>query len=300
MIFTRLANTKGRWLMTVSGCLALAGLLACSFDPDGQFLDQQADAGLTEITELQVKSKFSNIKVTRNTETRTLWFVRDNGEEVVESSLNLNAPHDLLIDYTRFMFLSYLFQPKPKRVLIVGLGGGSMVHFMNHYDPRYQVDVVEIDPQIITIAANYFGVSSNNRVNIMNLDGFAYLKNTDARYDVIYMDAFLKPSNDTDETGVPIRLKTVKFYKEIQQKLNPDSVVVFNINPHAGIAEDIATIREAFPQVYEFRMRYGSVVVGSMSPKRMTPAAMTTAARQLENRFPRSLRFQSMAARLVR
>src|SRR5438105_978083 len=40
--------------------------------------------------ELDVRSKYSHIKVTRENNLRTLWFVRDSGEEVVESIVDLN------------------------------------------------------------------------------------------------------------------------------------------------------------------------------------------------------------------
>jgi spermidine synthase len=218
---------------------------------------------------------------------RTLWFVRDSGEEVVESQLRLDRPDDLLVEYTRFMFLSYLFRPKPEKVLIVGLGGGSMVHFLNAHDRNVKIDVVEIDEDIVNLVANrYFGVRSGGRVKINVADGAAYLKTTESRYDVIYMDAFLKPSNETDATGVPVRLKNVAFYKEVQKKLNPEGVVVFNLNPHAGLEEDLRVIREAFPQTYLFHLRYGGlVVVGTTSETRVLRRALDAAAAQLDRRF---------------
>jgi len=43
------------------------------------------------------------------------------------------------------MFSSYLFLPRPEHVLIVGLGGGSMVRFLEHHEPDLKIDVVEID-----------------------------------------------------------------------------------------------------------------------------------------------------------
>ncbi len=253
--------------------------------------------------ELEVKSDYSKIRIRRERNVRTLWFVRDSGEEVVESRVDLNRPHELLVEYTRFMFLSYLFRPKQEKVLIVGLGGGAMVHFLKHYDAKVKVDVVEIDPVVVKIADKYFGVRSGGNVNIVTKDGFDYLRNADSKYDVIYMDAFLKPSADTDSTGVPLRLKTLKFYKEIQSKLTPDGLVVFNINGHPTIDEDVKTIREGFPQTYVFRLPYdsGLVVVGSMSPKRLKLEAVLTAAAEVDRRFKTSYSFrEEMARRLER
>ncbi len=252
------------------------------------------------VLERDVRSDYSHIRLRRTGNVRTLWFVRDNGEEVVESMLDLKRPYDLLVSYTRYMFLSYLFRPQQEHVLIVGLGGGSMVHFLEHYDPKVKVDVVEIDPVIVQIADKYFGVRSGGNVNVVTRDAFAYLRTTAEKYDVIYMDAFLKPSGQTDETGSPLKMKTINFYKEVQKKLTPDGLVVFNINPHPKIDEDVRTIKETFPQTYVFDLpNYaGLVVVGSMNPKRVSPQTLMTDAGQLERRFVTSYSYRDMVRRL--
>jgi spermidine synthase len=257
-------------------------------------------AGFRDGVELNQKSEYSHIKITRNGNVRTLWFVRDNGEEVIESMLDLAKPHEMLVSYVRFMFLSYVFRPKQEKVLIVGLGGGSMVHFLRHYDPNVKVDVVEIDPAIVKIAEKYFGVKSGGNVNIITKDAFDYFKNTEARYDVIYMDAFLKPSGATDETGVPLRLKTIAFYKDLQKKLTPSGMVVFNINPHEKIKEDVKNIKDAFPQAYVFDLPGGGlVVVGSLVAERMKNEAMINAGNDADWRFKTSFSFRNMLSRLV-
>src|SRR5262245_20296889 len=111
----------GMAAVAVAGGLVCLGLTTLWADEPG-------------VLEVDVRSKFSHIKVRKDGNVRTLYFVRDSGEEVIESQLDLNKPHDLIVTYTRYMFLSYAFKPKQERVLIVGLGGGSMVHFMKHYD----------------------------------------------------------------------------------------------------------------------------------------------------------------------
>jgi spermidine synthase len=253
------------------------------------------------VLETEVKSEFSRIRVRRQGSIRTLLFVRDSGEEVVESMLNVKKPHDLLVPYQRYMFASYLFRPKQERVLLVGLGGGGMVHFLKHYDPAVRVDAVEIDPAIVKIAEGYFGVRSGGNVNIVTADGLQYLEKTDQRYDVIYLDAFLKPAPDTDPTGMPLRLKTLRFYKDIQGKLKPDGLVVFNLNPHEGIDADIKTIRSAFAQVYVFRIADSNVVVvGSLAQQREQAAALKARAQQADHRFKATFSFAEMLRNLAR
>lgn len=247
--------------------------------------------------EYEVESAYSHVRIRRDGNVRSMMFVRDTGEEVVESAQDLRTPSKLLVPYTRFMFMSYAFRPQQEKVLIVGLGGGSMIRFLRRYDPEVMIDVVEIDPQVVTIADQYFGVRAGDHVNIITADGVEYLSNTAAKYDVIYMDAFLKPSHQTDSTGVPLRMKTSQFYKRVQSTLKPDGLVVFNLNPHSRTKEDVATIRGAFPHTYSFRIPHGSgqVAVASMASE---PQAKTTTLRQsreLDRRFRTPFSFERMA-----
>ena len=276
-------------------------LALCIFGPAA------AAAGGTRVVrgggalEMEVNSEFSRIRVRRQGNIRTLLFVRDSGEEVVESMLNVKKPYDLLVPYQRHMFASYLFRPKQEHVLLVGLGGGGMVHFLTHYDPAVHVDAVEIDPAVVKIAEGYFGVRSGGNVNIVTADGLQYLEKTDQQYDVIYLDAFLKPAPDTDPTGMPLRLKTQRFYKDIQGKLKSEGLVVFNLNPHEGIDADIKTIRGAFAQVYVFRIADTNVVVvASPATQREQPAVLKARAQQADRRFKATFSFAELLKNLAR
>jgi spermidine synthase len=252
--------------------------------------------------ELDVKSEYSRILVRKAGNVRTLLFVRDSGEEAAQSQMDLANPHELRFVYLRYMFLSYAFRPNQEHALIVGLGGGSMIHFLKRYDPGVKVDVVEIDPVVVRIAGEFFGVRSGGNVHVITADAVDYLADTPSRYDVIYLDAFLKPSGDTDSTGVPLRLRTVRFYQSVQQKLRPGGLVVFNLNPHPGLQENIETIRAAFPQVYVFRLpaNEGAVVVASMVQERVSRSTLVERAAELDRRFRASFSFHGMARRLVR
>lgn len=250
----------------------------------------------------EVKSTYSYIRIRKNGNVLTLVFVRDSGEEAFESQVNLRAPHVLKFNYLQHMFASYLVQPEQKNVMIVGLGGGSMVHFLQKYDPEVSVEAVEIDPVVVQLAEKYFKVKQNDKVKLVVADAFEYLKETKSKYDTIYMDAFLKPSEETDETGVPLNLRTIDFYKQMQGLLTENGSVVFNINPHDRMESDIATIKEAFPQTYVFNLpnKGGVVVVGSMQKTRVENPELINAGKAVDTRFKAGFSFQDIARRVRR
>jgi spermidine synthase len=260
---------------------------------------ESADQG-TKV-ELEEKSAYSRIRVTKDKGVRTLWFVPESGEPIVESMVDMDKPHELLVPYTRYMFTSYFIRPKQTKVLIVGLGGGAMIHFLKHYDPQVKIDVVEIDPAVVKIAEKYFAIRNGGNVGIITQDALEYLKSTGEHYDVIYMDAFLKPSDATDKSGVPLRLKTIQFYKDIQKKLTENGLVVYNVHPHDKAPEDINNICEAFAQTYLFRLPNfgGYVAVGSLTQQRLDIGAVRHAAEELDRRFPMQFSWRDMADRLA-
>jgi spermidine synthase len=203
--------------------------------------------------EHEEESAFSRIRVRRDGDVRAMTFVRGYGQEVVQSRVNLTAPHTLVAPYARAMFASYLYQPQPKRVLIVGLGGGAMVHFLTHHDSQVQIDAVEIDPVVVRLADQYFNVRAGGNVRVHTADAMAFIEATTDRYDLILMDAFLRPSSDTDATGVPTGLKTVAFLNRLRQALAPGGVVAFNINEHEHMTDDIAAVSAAFGHAAVYR-----------------------------------------------
>jgi len=257
-------------------------------------------SGNLGMVELDVRSEYSHIRVRRRGSVRTLVFVRDNGMEAIESQVDLRRPAELLVAYTRTMFASYLFQPHPEKVLIVGLGGGAMVHFLRRHDPQVHIDAVEIDPVVVKIAKDYFHIQPGEKLDVITADGLDYLKTTQTRYDVIYLDAFLKPSTETDQTGIPLRLKTIRFYQMVQQKLRPDGVVVINLNQHPRLRQDIKTVQQAFGQVYALRVGLANVVLVCVpGNERLSRAQLRVRAVQLDRRFQTGTLFRQIPAVLM-
>lgn len=237
-------------------------------------------------------SAFSHIRVRRDGDVRSLTFVRDDGREAVQSRVDLSAPGTLISPYAHAMFASYLYQPEPARVLIVGLGGGAMVRFLTHHEPQARIDAVEIDPVVVRLADEYFDVRSGGNVRVHAADGVAFVESAPAgSYDVIFMDAFLRPSDDTDETGVPMALKTQAFLDRMRQALAPGGVVAFNINEHDGMADDIADVEAVFDHVAIYRAPPANNRVVIASDGRTTDADMAARAGALDARFDGALSF---------
>jgi spermidine synthase len=234
-----------RWSVVAPALLGMA-LLAAAVAVVVWSTSPERTIGRLEHEEV---SAFSRIRVRSDGDVRALTFVRDNGDEVVQSRVSLTMPHTLVAPYARAMFASYLYAPSPRRVLVVGLGGGAMVRFLAHHEPHVRIDAVEIDPAVVRLADRFFGVRTAGNVRVHTADAVAFVQSTADRYDLILMDAFLRPSDETDATGVPTRLKTVAFLGDLKRTLAPGGVVAFNVNEHDSMTDDIAAVAAAFGEV---------------------------------------------------
>ncbi|HUQ73245.1 MAG TPA: fused MFS/spermidine synthase [Burkholderiales bacterium] len=174
----------------------------------------------------QVQSEYSHIRVVDDGARRALYFDSD---RFVETVIDLNEPHRLQLAYARTMMLGLAYAPQPSSVLLIGLGGGAFVRFLNHNFPDLRLDVVEIDPEVVAVAREYFGASAGPRTRIFVADGRDYLQRSSERYDLILLDAHLHPRETTDRNGHPLSLQTQAFYRSLHERLRPDGVAVFNM-----------------------------------------------------------------------
>jgi spermidine synthase len=157
---------------------------------------------------------------------RTLGF-RRRGTEYDESMVDTEEPLRLVMYYSKMMFAGFLFVPEPKRVLVVGLGGGTLSRVTAHYFPAAQVDSVELDPDVVKVAREYFFFRESDKVKVYVRDGRVHIKSLSrqkTKYDMIMLDAFRGGY-------IPYHLTTKEFLEECRSILSPGGVVVSNLRP---------------------------------------------------------------------
>jgi spermidine synthase len=161
----------------------------------------------------------------------------------VHSMINLADPDDMPAPYTRLLTAGLLYPAATKRVLMIGLGAGSVSTYLLHAMPDVQVDVVELDPGVISAARQYFGVHETDRFRIIESDGRVYLARHRELYDLVVLDAYR-------ELGVPFHLLTKEFYTLVKERLAPGGAVAANIAGGTRLySSTLITLRAVFPTV---------------------------------------------------
>jgi spermidine synthase len=111
------------------------------------------------------------------------------------------------------------------------------------------VDAVDIDPEVIRIAKEYFKTPEDARLRLVAKDGRRFIQESKEKYDLIFLDAY---NSDT----IPFHLTTREFYREVAARLAPGGVVVSNIigslrGPQSSFFRALyRTLGEVFPTLY--------------------------------------------------
>jgi spermidine synthase len=145
------------------------------------------------------------------------------GTSTVQSSMRLSAPYDLELAYTRGIMMFLLFAPDVRKVLAIGLGGGSIPRFIHHYLPQIQTTVVDINPRVIAVARSHFMLPPDDeRLRVIEADGAQYLREHPGRAGLLIIDAF-------DSRGVPPDLCSQDFFDSCAEAVTADGLMAINL-----------------------------------------------------------------------
>lgn len=151
---------------------------------------------------------------------------------------------------------------KLHRVGIIGLAGGTIAHqFTKVYGP-VAIDGVEIDPTIVDVGRQYFGMNEPN-LHVHVEDGRTYLATTQEKYDVVAVDAYQQPY-------IPFQLTTREFFTLIRSHLSAQGVVAINTGHTTHdfrlVQAFVNTMSQIFPSVYVFNVpgTFNTEVMGTM------------------------------------
>ncbi|MEN9937754.1 MAG: hypothetical protein RLZZ387_4333 [Chloroflexota bacterium] len=175
------------------------------------------------------------------------------------SRIDIDRPLHLLALYTQAAVLSLLWRPDPRRICVLGFGGGRLSLVLHHHLPGAIVDSVDIDPAFGPIAERFFGVAYDARQRLFVADARAFLESgADEQYDVLVMDAFRDSSDNLDH------LATLGFYRLCRRRMAPGGVLCVNLlRSDPRFDAKAAAIRESFRHVAALEQRRSLVLFGT-------------------------------------
>ena len=244
-------------------------------------------------------SLYHRIFVYRSGSVVTLEFLT-RGPLVMQSRVDLNDPRRHVQEYTTLTFCGLLYQPRPRRILVLGLGGGVIPREMRHYFPDAEIDVAEIDPEMPRVAKQFFGFETDDKLRVHVADGRVFIRrllrqDPVPRYDIIILDAF-------NGDYIPFHLMTREFLQEVRGVLADDGVVVANVFYNSRLCDaELRTFLDVFGRCQAYRGTHSTnVMLVSPGPEGGTLTYQEAAARgsELQHAHEFSFDIQGVALKL--
>ena len=157
-----------------------------------------------------------------------------------QSVMRKADPDNLILGYTRTMMGFLMFQPKPERIAMIGLGGGSLAKYCLRHIPDVHFTAIEINPRVIALRDKFKIPPDGPKFKVICADGAVYVRNRSKLVDVLLIDGF-------NQDGQARQLCSADFYDHCYGKLRKGGVLVVNmLNSDRKCATYITRIRERF------------------------------------------------------
>lgn len=171
---------------------------------------------LSYLIPIKVYTKTSQIS-------RTLEVTLSNGELVLDSK-NTNYSYGSLQRILRKGLQHIGFEKIKtfKNILVLGVAGGSVIKTLKE-EIGYKGNItgVELDPEIIEIANNYFNLDKTEGVSIIIDDAKQFVAKTEEKYDLVIVDIF-------QDKSMPEFLFKTDFTENIKNIVNTQGYILFN------------------------------------------------------------------------
>jgi predicted membrane-bound spermidine synthase len=201
-----------------------------------------------------IETQYNDIFVTKR-QTNLVMSFQIKGWDYTESVVNLADADDLPLRYTQTTTVAASYPRSLGKILMLGLGGGSISAYLGRFIPDASVTTVEVDPGVIAAAKAYFGLRETQRVRFRAGDGRVFLNRNSERYDLILLDAYRGGY-------VPFHLLTREFYALVRDRLTDGGAAAFNVHDGSKLyASTLRTLAQVFPQLDLYPTGVGETIV---------------------------------------
>jgi len=196
----------------------------------------------------------------------------------VESIVNPRDELELPVSYTRAMTAVSVYSAGLDDAAMIGLGGGRTSWYLHKSIPELRLSAAELDPAVVRIDAQYFGVKREPNFEINTVDGRVFLARTDKSFDIVLVDAYRGPF-------VPFHLLTREFFTLAKKRLKPGGALVQNVEPSTMLFDSaVATISNVFTNL-DFYKGEGNIVVVAYDGPRKSAAELRQVAGERQAKY---------------
>lgn len=158
----------------------------------------------------------------------------------MQSAMKLDAPDELVCAYSRTVMGLLMFHPQPRHILLIGLGGGSLVKYCYRHLPDCRITVLEINADVIAMRDLFMLPPDDERLRVIHCDAVTHLQTNTYDVDVLLLDAY-------DANGLVADLNTAEFYAICHANLQANGIMVANVwGKPSALAGMLSRLRQQF------------------------------------------------------
>ncbi|MCL2917948.1 spermidine synthase [Shewanella litorisediminis] len=224
----------------------------------------------------QTSDALGPIRVLDNGESRILAF----GDNDEQSKLNKKTPHVPKHSYVQVMLESLMFS-SPKSAIVLGLGGGALVHALRRFDGALKLTAVELRGEVIDIAKKYFYLPIGKKLNLVEADAAVFVSDADhKKVDIIFADLY-------GAEGVDAKQLTDSFIQGCVRLLKPGGMLVLNCwKEHRQRTDVRDQLQQHFCDVYASLSSGGNwVIFAALTPGVLKEEGLKQARAELSTRL---------------
>lgn len=147
------------------------------------------------------------------------------GTSWVQGAMRISRPDAIELEYVQMMMMWMLFVERPRRIVQLGLGSAALTKFSYQRFPEARVSAAELNPNVIAICHEYFGLPPNDaRLDVREMDALDFVMDpaNHGTVDVLQVDLY------DEEARGPV-LDTPEFYQACADCLGPNGVMTANV-----------------------------------------------------------------------
>ncbi len=214
-----------------------------------------------------------------------LELVFDHAPDAVQSAIVKSAPQKLVLQNLQYLMGILLFIDTPKKFLLLGVGAGSLVHFLRHHFPHSHITGIELDENLLQVAQQSMLLpAADDRLDYVVADARNWVETCEQSFDLVVLDIF-------DGNQTPGWVFSREFTTQLQRCLTPKGALAYNllINSERGFEQFYSLLRQVFRQqtLCLETEQYANILLYARNfnapPKTM--GALLEAAQAAEQRF---------------
>lgn len=189
---------------------------------------------------LKGTSLHSDLSIKTNANTLEL----HSNSNTLQSIINVDHPEKLALKNLQYLIAILLFMPQPKQILLLGTGGGSLVHFLRHHYRNSHLTSIDIDGELLDLMHEKMHLpQADDQLTYVIDDADHYLQHCNQTFDLILVDLFIGDQS-------PDWLLSAASMKRLYTRLNSSGAVAYNllINDESEFNQYYEDLRKAFSQ----------------------------------------------------